>query len=53
MTPKKPDWFEMTEGDSSSSGIRKVNKKLPLLRYLLQDQSLRLAQSLRAQIPNR
>ena len=34
MTPKKPDWFEMTEGDSSSSGIRKVNKKLPLLALL-------------------
>ena len=34
MTPKKPDWFEMTEGDSSSSGIRKVNKKLPLIALL-------------------
>lgn len=29
MTPKKPDWFEMTEGENSSSGIRKINKKLP------------------------
>ena len=34
MTPKKPDWFEMTEGGSSSSGIRKVNKKLPLIALL-------------------
>lgn len=34
MTPKKPDWFEMTEGDNSSSGIRKINKKLPLVALI-------------------
>ena len=30
MTPKKPDWFEMTEGDTPATGIRKVNKTLPI-----------------------
>ena len=34
MTPKKPDWFEITEGDNSSSGIRKINKKLPLVALI-------------------
>jgi hypothetical protein len=34
MTPKKPDWFEMTEGQDASSGIRKVNKKLPFVALL-------------------
>ena len=30
MTPKKPDWFELTEGGDSYAGIQKVNKKLPI-----------------------
>jgi hypothetical protein len=30
MSPKKPDWFELTEGENASSGIRKVNKKLSI-----------------------
>ena len=30
MTPKKPDWFEMTEGDTPATGLRKVNKTLPI-----------------------
>ncbi len=34
MTPKKPEWFEMTEGQDASSGIRKVNKKLPFVALL-------------------
>lgn len=30
MTPKKPDWFEMTEGDTPATGLRKMNKTLPI-----------------------
>jgi hypothetical protein len=30
MTPKKPEWFEMTEGDTPATGLRKVNKTLPI-----------------------
>jgi hypothetical protein len=30
MTPKKPDWFELTEGNDAYAGIKKINKKLPL-----------------------
>ena len=30
MTPKKPDWFEMTESDTPATGLRKVNKTLPI-----------------------
>lgn len=30
MTPKKPEWFEIAEGDDASAGIQKVNKKLPI-----------------------
>ena len=30
MTPKKPDWFELTEGGEAYAGIQKVNKKLPI-----------------------
>ena len=30
MTPKKPDWFELTEGGDAYAGIQKVNKKLPI-----------------------
>lgn len=30
MTPKKPDWFELAEGDQPSSGVRKIDKKLPI-----------------------
>ena len=30
MTPKKPYWFELSEGDNSSSSIRKISKVLPI-----------------------
>jgi hypothetical protein len=30
MTPKKPEWFELTDGENSPSNVRKINKKLPL-----------------------
>ena len=30
MTPKKPYWFELSEGDNSSSSVRKINKVLPI-----------------------
>ena len=30
MTPKKPEWFELSESDNPAQGIRKVNKKVPL-----------------------
>jgi hypothetical protein len=30
MTPKKPDWFELTENGDSYTGIQKINKKLPI-----------------------
>jgi len=30
MTPKKPDWFELTENGDAYAGIQKVNKKLPI-----------------------
>lgn len=30
MTPKKPDWFELTDGENSPANVRKINKKLPL-----------------------
>jgi hypothetical protein len=30
MTPKKPDWFELTENEDSYTGIQKINKKLPI-----------------------
>jgi hypothetical protein len=29
MTPKKPDWFELTDGEDSPANVRKINKKLP------------------------
>jgi len=35
MTPTKPDWFEMTEGDTPATGIRKVNKTLPVSALLV------------------
>lgn len=35
MTPKKPDWFELTEGGDSYAGIKKVNKKLPILTLVV------------------
>ena len=31
MTPKKPDWFELSEGDNSTPGTRKAKKKLPAI----------------------
>jgi len=30
MTPKKPDWFELTDSNQASAGVKKVNKKLSL-----------------------
>jgi cytoskeletal protein RodZ len=30
MTPKKPDWFELTEGENSPAQVRRINKKLPI-----------------------
>ena len=30
MTPKKPEWFELTENGDSYAGIQKINKKLPI-----------------------
>jgi hypothetical protein len=30
MTPKKPEWFELTENGDPYAGIKKVNKKLPI-----------------------
>jgi hypothetical protein len=35
MTPKKPDWFEITEGGDAYAGIRKVNKKLPIVTLIV------------------
>ena len=35
MTPKKPEWFEMTEGDTPATGLRKVNKTLPISALLV------------------
>jgi len=29
MTPKKPEWFELTDGENSPANVRKLNKKLP------------------------
>ena len=31
MTPKKPDWFELTDGEDSPANVRKLNKKLPIM----------------------
>ena len=30
MTPKKPDWFELTDSNQASAGVKKVNKKLSI-----------------------
>ena len=30
MTPKKPEWFEIVEGDALSRSVERVNKKLTL-----------------------
>ena len=30
MTPKKPDWFELTDGENSPAQVRRINKKLPI-----------------------
>ena len=35
MTPKKPEWFEMTEEVTPASGLRKVNKTLPIGAFLV------------------
>jgi hypothetical protein len=35
MTPKKPDWFELTENNDSYAGIQKVNKRLPIATLAL------------------
>ena len=33
--PKKPEWFELTDGDAPSAQVTKVNKKLPLAAVLI------------------
>jgi cell division septation protein DedD len=30
MTPKKPEWFELTDSAKASEGIQKVNRKLSI-----------------------
>ncbi len=35
MTPKKPDWFELTENGDSYAGIQKMNKKLPIATLVI------------------
>ena len=30
MTPKKPDWFELTDGENLPAQVRRINKKLPI-----------------------
>ena len=35
MTPKKPDWFELTEKGDSYAGIQKINKKLPIATLVI------------------
>lgn len=35
MTPKKPEWFEMTEEVTPATGLRKVNKTLPVSALLV------------------
>ena len=29
--PKKPEWFELLDGDAPSAQVTKVNKKLPVI----------------------
>jgi len=31
MTPKKPEWFALSEGDNSTPGTRNAKKKLPAI----------------------
>ena len=35
MTPKKPDWFELTENGDAYAGIQKMNKKLPIATLVI------------------
>jgi len=35
MTPKKPDWFELTENGDAYAGIQKMNKKLPIVTLVV------------------
>jgi hypothetical protein len=35
MTPKKPEWFELTEAGDSYADIKKVDKKLPIATLVL------------------
>ena len=35
MTPKKPEWIELTESGDSYAGIKKVNKRLPLVTLVV------------------
>ena len=35
MTPKKPDWFELTENGDTYAGIQKMNKKLPIVTLVV------------------
>ena len=32
---KKPEWFELLDGDAPSAQVRKVNKKLPIIADLI------------------
>jgi hypothetical protein len=35
MTPKKPEWFELTEEGNSYSGIKRIDKKLPIITLVV------------------
>jgi hypothetical protein len=35
LEPKKPTWFELTDGDAPSAQVTKVNKKLPAIAVLV------------------
>ncbi len=35
LTPQKPEWFELVDGDAPSAEVRKVNKKLPAIAVLV------------------
>ena len=35
LEPKKPEWFEIAEGDNASAAVTKVNKKLPAIAVVV------------------
>jgi hypothetical protein len=35
MTPKKPEWFELTENGDTYSGIKRIDKKLPIITLVV------------------